>query len=96
LKRLPSTSIRRPGSSEPELLDVAWLRFGLAIGVAGAATVLGPPLGVVLGLVAETLWPSEARSTVQVFTTVLAFDLAWWWFATAGQRWMTQHRAETP
>jgi hypothetical protein len=58
--------------------------------------VLGPPLEVVLGAVVQAMWPSEARITIEVFTAVLAFSLAWWWFATAGQRWITQHRAQTP
>ncbi len=100
LKRLlSSTSIRRSGSPERWLPDVDWLRFGLAIGVVGVvgvATALGVLLGVVLGTVMQAAWLSEARITVEVFTAVLAFNLAWWWFATAGQRWITHDRGETP
>jgi len=92
----PSTSIRRSGSPERWLPDVACLRFGLAIGVVGVATALGALLGVVLGAIMHAVWPSEARITVEVFTAVLAFNLAWWWFATAGQRWIAHDRGETP
>ncbi len=65
-----------------------WVWSGLAIAVVGALTALGVALGLTLGAAVRGLWPTASQATIEVLTGVLGFDLAWWWYATVGQRWI--------